>query len=200
MVVPMNIADELAQQIPDNNDMITMQMHVSKRAAVIAALAATPAVGGERAALAEAVRLYENYGLLAGHRTTDVLATGRWINQARAILAAQPASPLREMPSAEDLHGWACVVRRCNVGDRHLNHLAIWLDGLAQAQSASPPEQPAADPVGREALDRAAFQLFLLDNNASRWPSVNQDQYRREAKSILDAAFPTTAPDKEIQA
>lgn len=41
--------------------------------------------------LAEAVLLYENYGLLAGHRTTDSLAIGRWINGARAALAATPA-------------------------------------------------------------------------------------------------------------
>jgi hypothetical protein len=51
---------------------------------------------------------------------------------------------------------------------------------------------PATPAVGGEALDRAAFQLFLLYNNASRWPSVNQEHYRKEAKSILDAAQPAS--------
>lgn len=40
-----------------------------------------------------------------------------------------------------------------------------------------------------EQIDKAAQQLFALDNPIARWPSVNHEAYRREAKSILDAAL-----------
>lgn len=43
--------------------------------------------------------------------------------------------------------------------------------------------------LDNDQLDRAALQLFLLDNPAARWPQVNQHHYRQEAKSILDAAL-----------
>jgi hypothetical protein len=47
-------------------------------------------------------------------------------------------------------------------------------------------------------IDRAALQLFTLDNPASKWPSVNQEQYRREARSILDAALsPMSSTERE---
>ena len=41
-----------------------------------------------REALAKAVELYESYGLVAGRVGGDPRAPGRWVNSARAALAA----------------------------------------------------------------------------------------------------------------
>lgn len=40
-----------------------------------------------------------------------------------------------------------------------------------------------------EQIERAARMVLQLDGHASRWATVNRASYRKEAKSILDAAF-----------
>jgi hypothetical protein len=201
MVNITDIADELAQQIPDNRDYVTFQIPASQRDAVVAKLrAATPAVGGEREALAEAVRLYENYGLLAGHRTTDALATGRWINQARAILAAQPASPLRGSGTFD-----AWFNNRFLDPDGGSTHLPDWLkDDLRSAwdaASASPQElagcpltplyaaQPASPLRGRALLE-AKLQEISADKSVRESYRLGRIEGLRIAIETLSASSP----------
>jgi hypothetical protein len=160
---------------------------------------ATPAVGGEAMDLVERA-LEQAQDCINGETPEDMSVqdakedTISKIREALRALAAQPASPLRGSVNE-------CVLQIIKMSPANQFDLAFKVAenvGYMLVRAPEHPDsphlaaQPATPVVGGEALDRAAFQLFCLDNNASRWPSVNQDQYRKEAKSILDAAQPAS--------
>jgi hypothetical protein len=171
-----DIADEIAHQIPDNNDMITMQMHVSKRAAVLAALAATPAVGGEREALLDLLAYERQAANLKGFSDCTCMGHSRDAEsayemgecphqKARAVLIAQPASPLRgrdldipiEIDCYEPLTLREIIVAYFMADNRPFDGLGKRYADRYLAALASPPEQPAADPVTGESCAHAAI-------------------------------------------
>ncbi len=146
-----DIAQELAQQIPDNNDMITMQMHVSKRAAVLAALAATPAVGGEG--------LADRLDIHAGWAERDHnLGLEEDLIEAAAALRAPPASPLRGRETSP--------IDRCICQDQHRRGYCTE-PGCPYALASSP-EQPAAVKMYRDALAAANARIADLEYRLSK--------------------------------
>jgi hypothetical protein len=157
---------------------------------------ATPAVGGEVAIDEIVTRLYRRFKDWSrrGFGPEDVTWCEVKEDISEMIRAAQLASPLRGSVNE-------CVLQIIKMSPADQFDLAFKVAenvGYMLVRAPEHPDsphlaaQPATPVVGGEALDRAAFQLFCLDNNASRWPSVNQDQYRKEAKSILDAAQPAS--------